>query len=117
MRNPCSIRCNAVICLFGCACAEAAELSRPAQPLCEDRPEVRDIGPPAGCGDRTGSHPRFLRVASLASSTLSSGLLTVPLGAVSVYDADEPATSVDQRCQPTTTTLCSSSTGAQAMVR
>jgi hypothetical protein len=109
MLNRCVIRCGAAICLVGCGCAEAAELGRPAQPVCDDRPEVRDIGVPAGCGDAIGSHSRSVRLTSLASSTvtLTPALVTVPLAAVSVYDADEPATAVDQRCQPTS--LCSSS--------
>jgi hypothetical protein len=104
MRSRRVIRCGAGICLFGCACAEAAELRRPAQAVCEDGPEVRDLGPPAGCGDVIGSHPRYLRLVSLASTTSS---VTAPVVSFTVYYADEPATAVDQQFHPTG--LCTSS--------
>jgi hypothetical protein len=90
-----------VVVVGGLACvglSEAAEFSRPSQPVCDERPQVSDFGPPEGCTDVPGPHPRSGRVATLTVSASSTA--TIPLFAFDVYYADEAAAPVDQRSPP-----------------
>jgi hypothetical protein len=78
-------------------CGELREIARPAQLLCEDRPVVRDFGPPEGCTDVPGTHSRWISVASIATasstSTVSSVFISPPLIVFSRYDADDAGAS------------------------
>ena len=68
--------------LFAVTAAEGAAFAQPSQPACEWRPLYRDFGPPEGCGNEPGQHPRGTVVTSLATA----GSTTTPTLAIVVYD-------------------------------
>jgi hypothetical protein len=94
-------------------CGELREIARPTQLLCEDKPVVRDLGPPEGCTDVPGTHSRLIRVASLGSSTSTASydsvFVSMPLVAFSAHDADEPGASSGGDLPPLVTIFPSTS--------
>jgi hypothetical protein len=53
--------------LTAVAVAEGVAFAQPSQPVCEWRIIGRDFGPPEGCGNEPGQHPRGTVITSLST--------------------------------------------------
>jgi hypothetical protein len=67
----CRLGLGVGLCLCAVGVGEVAEFKRPATPVCDKPPHVRDFGPPENCHHAPGPHP--VRILSVTVTTVSSG--------------------------------------------